>query len=110
MRPRPVPALRRVDLLFNVAPVWHAIDRGETPPPLARADAPRTWLLWRRGIAIHWRSIDADEAWALDACAAQATFADLCEGLCARVGEERAPLRAATLLKQWAGDGILRGI
>jgi hypothetical protein len=90
--------------------VWQALDRGETPPPLVPDDATRAWLLWRKSLAIHWRSIDTDEVWALDACGAGATFAGLWEGLCTRVGEEGAPRRAATLLKQWASDGVLGSI
>lgn len=109
MRPRPVPALRRIVLEFNVPAMCSAIERGE-PPPGVREELPRSWLIWRKGLAIHWRSIDADEAWALDACAGDATFADLCAGLCEFTGEAGAPMRAATLLKQWASDEILRAV
>jgi len=110
MRPRPVPALRRVALHFNVPPMCGAIERGEPPPPAVRADHPRDWLVWRKGLAIHWRSIDAGEAWAIAACTGDATFADLCAGLCDFTGEHNAPLRAATLLKQWASDEILSAV
>lgn len=110
MRPRPVAALRRVQLRYNVPPLRSAIERGEPLPAIACADAPRTWLIWRKVLAIHWRCIDADEAWALDACAADASFADLCAGLCDFAGEAAAPLRAATLLKQWASDEVLRAV
>lgn len=110
LRPRPVPAVRRLDLHWNVPAVWRAVDRGEPPPALARVDPARPWLLWRRELAIHWRSLDADEAWALDVCVAGATFGEVCEGLCARVGEEHAALRAASALKQWLSDGVLASV
>lgn len=110
MRPQPIAALRRVQLHYNVPALRSAIERGEPLPAIARADAPRTWLVWRKALAIHWRSIDADEAWALHACAEDASFADLCAGLCDYVGEDAAPLRGATLLKQWASDEVLRAV
>jgi hypothetical protein len=109
MRPRAVPALRRVLLEYNVPAMRSALERGE-PPPALRAQAPRNWLIWRKGLAIHWRSIEADEAWALDACAREASFAELCAGLCDFTGEAEAPLRAATLLKQWASDEVLQTV
>lgn len=109
MRPRLVPALRRVELDYNVPAMCAAIERGEAlPAPCAQA--PRAWLIWRKALAVHWRSIDADEAWALDACAREATFAELCAGLCDFTGDAAAPLRAATLLKQWASDEVLRAV
>jgi hypothetical protein len=107
LAPRPVATIRRLDLHFNVPAVWSAVDRGEPMPALSPEPAARPWLLWRRELSIHWRSLDADEAWALDACAEGATFGDLCDGLCERVGEEHAALRAAGVLKQWLTDGVL---
>jgi hypothetical protein len=94
---------------YNVPAMRSALERGE-PPPALRAQAPRNWLIWRKGLAIHWRSIEADEAWALDACAREASFAELCAGLCDFTGEAEAPLRAATLLKQWASDEVLQTV
>ncbi len=110
LTPRLVPAVRRLDLHWNVPPLWRALDRDQTPPAPARAETPQAWLLWRRDLSIHWRSLDAHEAWAIDACAAGATFGDLCGGLGDRVGVEQAPLRAATALKQWISDGVIAAV
>ena len=68
------------------------------------------WLLWREGIVIRWRSIEPDEAWALQCCADGEDFGAVCAGLRVRIGEEAAALRAATCLKQWASDGILEAV
>jgi Putative DNA-binding domain len=110
MRPRFVHALRQLTLEWNVPALWSALETGETPPPPTRLEHPVDWLLWRQGISIRWRSIDAHEAWALRACAGGADFDVLCNGLCERIGRDAAPLRAATYLKQWASDGLLAAV
>jgi hypothetical protein len=110
MRPAFVPAVRRIHLRFNVPSLWCALDAGQAPPAPAYSDPARTWLLWRKGLAIHWRPVDPDEAWMLERSDAGASFARLCRELCRRHGEDGAPLRAATVLRQWASDEILAAL
>ena len=110
LRPRFQPALRRLDLEWEVPGLWSALDRGDPPPPLVRAERARPWLLWRDGLRVRWRSLAPDEAWALGACAAGEDFGAVCAGFCARGGEEGAALRAATCLRQWAEDGLLEAL
>lgn len=82
-----------------------AIDEGA--PTLADGDSPIRWLLWRDADGdVHWRSLEADEAEALHAVSADASFGELCEALSALHGEDGA-LRAASLLKRWLADGLL---
>ena len=110
MRPRLVPASRRLALAWNVPALWSAIDADETPPPPTRLEQTVDWLVWRDGVRVRWRSIDADEAWALNACRDGEDFEFICAGLCARVGADAAAFRAATYLKQWASDGLLAAL
>jgi len=131
IRPRLKPAVRRLALEWNVPVVWKAIDGDEAVPALARAgragsadgavsadgagsagcaDSAVEWLLWRQDLLVRWRSIDPDEAWALRRCDDGEDFGAICAGLCGRVGEKAAALRAATFLKQWAVDGVLEAI
>lgn len=110
MQPRLKPAVRRLALEWNVPSLWTAFDREHEPPPPTRAEQPVDWLLWREGIRVRWRSIDPEEAWALQSCADGDTFGALCAGLCEWVGEDAAAFRAATCLKQWASDGVLEAI
>ncbi|MCY4284449.1 MAG: DNA-binding domain-containing protein [Thiotrichales bacterium] len=119
IQPRLKPAVRRVTLEWNVPVVWKAIDGDETVPAPSRTNcagsASRTecaveWLLWRQDLLVRWRSIDPDEAWALRRCDTSEDFGAICAGLCERVGEEAAALRAATFLKQWAADGVLEAV
>ncbi len=70
----------------------------------------RTWLLWRSGHEVRWRSLPQDEAAALDAVAAGATFAGVCERLGQRIPAEHLPLHAAGLLKRWVADGCIAAV
>ena len=110
IRPRPKPAARRLALGTNTPAIWGAIDRGEVPPPLVIAARAVEWLLWRQGVSVHWRSIEPDEAWALQVGAEGGDFGAICSGLADRIGPDRAALRAATCLKQWVTDGLLEAI
>ncbi len=101
------PSVRRLNLAWNVPAMWRAIDRKESPPAAARADQVTPWLLWRSQLEIHWRSLGAEEAWALDACMSATRFGELCEGLCRFVGESDAAMHAAGLLKRWVTDGLV---
>ena len=79
----------------------------EGVPGLSDVDAPLRWLLWRDVHGdVRWRTLDDDEADALHALGADATFAELCERLSAHHGDDCA-LRAASLLKRWLADGLL---
>ncbi len=102
------PSLRRLTLEWNIPTIWKAVtaDAEATPPP-AVLDQPQAWLIWRNGITSYFRSLDAAEADALDSARAGAGFGEVCEGLCAFVSEDEAPLHAAQYLKTWLTDGLI---
>lgn len=105
------PALRRLDLGWNVPALWQAVaDECDAPPVPERFDAPVGWLLWRKDLAVHWRSLDHDERWTLDAAGDGLTFAELCEGLLARTHDDQVPARAAGYLKRWVTDELVARI
>ncbi|GAB4513155.1 MAG: DNA-binding domain-containing protein [Sulfuricaulis sp.] len=133
------PAMRRLDLRWNVPIIWKAINqdldveknsiscRGETSATPAAGNAqhvealhnipapeageyPQAWLVWRQGLKTWFRSLSVDEAWALDAARRGETFATLCEGLCEWIDAQNVALHAAGLMKQWITDGIVSGI
>jgi putative DNA-binding protein len=106
----PHPALRRLDLEWNVPAIWKAIDAGQEPEP-CRANSVRVpWIIWRRALKVYFRSLEADEAWALGALMAGRCFGDLCEDLCKWREETEVALHAAAMLKRWLTDGLIAGI
>jgi len=104
------PSVQRLDLHWNTAAAWKALDAGDTPPGPDRSPYPVPWLVWRRDLQQYFRSLDVDEAWALDAMLDGAPFADVCEGVCEWVDAAHAPMRVAGLLKAWIAEGLLRGL
>ncbi|MDH3712467.1 MAG: DNA-binding domain-containing protein [Gammaproteobacteria bacterium] len=101
------PSMRVLELLWNVPVVWQALDAGQVPPPLSVAEAPMVWLMWRLEQQPHWRSLQADEAWALNQAGAGGSFGAICEGLQDWLEVAQIPLRGAGFIKQWVSDGLV---
>lgn len=106
----PHPSLRRLDLRWNVPTVWKEIEAGREPPALEESDYPIAWLVWRQDLLTYFRSLNVDEAWALDALLRGETFAAICEGLTEWIDAQNIAVHAAGLLKQWLTDGLISEI
>ncbi len=104
------PAQRLLDLWWNAPAVWQALDGGNEPPAPQRAPHPLRWVMWRKDLSPHWRSLEVDEAWALEHAANGGDFASLCEGLLEWLDATAVPSRAAGFLRQWLADGLVRGL
>lgn len=102
-----IPALRWLDLYWNVPMIEQACDQGGEVPAAERAQYPVRWLLWRQEMKTRWRSLEVHEAWAIEQAAAGADFGAICEGLLEWVDEARVALVAAGLMKQWISDELL---
>lgn len=104
------PSLQRLDLNYNVPALFEAATRDDAPPPLVGESDALAWILWRRNLIVHWRSLEPDEAWALGAAGQGQTFGDLCSGLCGWHEPDAVPMRAASLLRTWLEEGLLSGV
>jgi hypothetical protein len=104
LRFRFLPSLRRLDLAWSVARTW----KEDAPPE--RLEASVAWAFWRPELVTEYRSLDPDEAWAVDAASGDATFAELCEGLLRWHSPEQAPARAAGLLRAWLDQRMLAAV
>jgi hypothetical protein len=87
-----------------------ALDTGTELPQLQRADYPQRWLLWRQDMKTHWRSLDVQEAWAIEQAGNGASFAEICEGLLEWIDEQQVALTGAGFLKQWVSDKLVTQI
>ncbi|MDJ0929398.1 MAG: DNA-binding domain-containing protein [Gammaproteobacteria bacterium] len=104
------PSLRFLQLRTNVPMIFGAVARDESMPDLVTETEPVDWLVWRRDLVVRWRSLTVDEAWALQAIADGASFAQLCEGLCDWHDVADVPIRAASFLRGWLTDGLITRI
>lgn len=101
------PSLRRLDLSWNAPQLWSAIDRGGEPIASLHNQYPVGWVVWRRGLQTFYRSLEVDEARALDAAADGESFGAICAGLTEWVDELNAPRRAAGMVGRWVEEGLI---
>lgn len=103
------PSVQRLDLQSNMPKFWQALAAEEEPPAID-TEEPASWLLWRKDLDTHWRSLSEDEAMMLDTAQHGANFGELCEGLCQWHAPEGVALQAASYLKLWLSDGLITAI
>lgn len=103
-------SIRWLDLHWNIPPIWVARDDDTSTPEPTRESIPTRWLMWRKELSPHWRSLDVGEAWAIQAALNGANFAELCEGLLEWYDADTVAMAAAGYLKQWIHDGLITGI
>jgi hypothetical protein len=101
------PSVRLLELRHNTAALRAAVDTGAEMPAPAPAEGPVPWIVWRRDLEVHHRSMTEPEAWALGAARDGRTFPELCEGLCAWVAPEDVPGQASEWLRGWIGEQLL---
>lgn len=99
--------IKSIDLHYNVASYWQAVNDQETPPDIIKENYPVRWLIWRQELNPHWRSLDVHEAWAYEQAQQGANFADICAGLTEWIDEQHVALQAAGFLKQWISDQLI---
>jgi hypothetical protein len=104
----PVPAVALVPAAFGVEDTWRAIEAGGAATAPARAPDGHALVVWRRGVAVQHRAVDAAERRALERLLAGTTFGALCADLGAATGSDEASAAlAARCLGQWVADGLL---
>jgi len=114
-------SVRRLNLRWNVAPIWKAVKQNidaeesgaqpltDVPAPVSE-EFPRAWLIWRQDLRTYFRSLPVDEAWAIDTAIAGGAFAEICDGLTEWIDAQIVASHAAGLLKQWITDCLIAEI
>ncbi len=104
---RLLPCVQWQTCRFNSLALWRALKAQDEFPGSQALAQEQVCLIWRQGLISHYRSLDHSEAQALHGMAVDGwSFAELCEQL-HELGDN-APLQAATWLRQWLSDGLLR--
>ena len=101
------PSLRLCRFEWNVPQMWKLLTSDSPSEIEATANAATPWLIWRDGLITHYRSLAQDEYQALQCLCEGGDFDDICVSLIGFYQEAEVPLRAATLLKSWLGQGLL---
>jgi putative DNA-binding protein len=99
--------VRQIDLHSNAVDYWRASKELCAVPSGVETSPTTHWLLWRRGVATLFRSVDPVEAIALQAARAGNSFGALCETLATSVEETQVAMRAASLLRGWLSEELI---
>jgi hypothetical protein len=104
------PAVRRVELRFNIPEIWRALNQKASLPPFEVLDSPQAWIVWRSDLKLFFRSLNLGEALAFDALHQGLYFAEVCEGLCDRLQAENVAATAAGFLDRWLAEGWIAAL
>lgn len=104
------PSLRRINLTGNAPQVWQASNRKEPLPAFTTNSESQAWIIWRQQLKLLFRSLPAEEAYALDAFIKGCCFAGVCTGLCEWLDEEQVAMKAAVFLQSWLRDGWIADV
>lgn len=102
----PVPTTRLLVFRHNTVAVWQALDDDQVPPELQSAEIAVDWLVWRKGLQPHFRSLHRAEAALLRAMLDGSSFAEACSQ-----AEGPSDGDVSTLIggfmRQWLDDQLL---
>lgn len=104
-----VPTLVFLTANTNAGAIWSAIIAGEQLPGAGWLASPATIAVWREGLTSAFRTLDADEADALQYLHAGKSFGQLCNRLVERLGEQDGIAGSAAYLARWLGDRLIVG-
>jgi hypothetical protein len=101
------PSLRVHVMTTNVEAIWSALCEERTPPESEMLAEAGGLLVWRRQFTSRLREIDGLEYAALAQLQRNGSFADLCEMLVARLGEQDGVAKVGGLLAGWLGSELI---
>jgi hypothetical protein len=102
------PSLRLLEARAAVDDAWSAATAGSAMAALEARPTPLR--VWREGLAVFHRRLDAVELTALRAIAGGERFAAVCEAAAAVAGEEQAAAAVVACLRRWLADGMIVGL
>lgn len=107
----PVPTTQFLTFRHNTVAVWQALDDEQVPPVLQDSGIEVDWLVWRKGLQPHFRSMHRAEATLLREMRDGASFAAACS--CAEADvehEDDASMLIGSFMRQWFQDELLARI
>lgn len=108
----PVPTTQLLAFRHNTVAVWQALDDEQAPPGLQASAVEVDWLVWRKGLQPHFRSLHRAEAALLRAMLDGASFAQACsraEGLVdGDPDDAEVSMLIGGFMRQWLEDQLLQ--
>lgn len=104
------PTLRALPLRFNTVALWHALDRGESPPSAVRLEEPAWLMIWRKGWEPHFRTIGAGEHAVLTKLQSGSTVAAVVAELTDTHFGGQGAVAMVTFLRAWITEELVVGL
>ncbi|MFZ6875911.1 putative DNA-binding domain-containing protein [Undibacterium sp. Di27W] len=101
-------SLQFLSMQWNAVAIWLALNDDATPPAPTCTPEPATWIIWRKQLQAHFRSLVTEEAEALRQLSRGQRFAEVCEE-----AAEKNPDIANEIggwLQTWVVDEMLAGV
>jgi hypothetical protein len=102
------PSVQMLRIYWNTTEVWQALENeSQDIPKWSKRRKPNFWIILRSDLQTAFRSMEKDEAFALELVHQNNTFGEICEKLCDRMPEEKIPLFVLTCLQSWIQEGLI---
>jgi hypothetical protein len=104
------PSLQILPMHWNATEIWLALDRDEAPPDAVRADEPGHWLVWRKDLQPHFRSLSDLETRALRGLQQGLSFAEVCSVAASGANQDDVSVQIASWLQTWVNEAVLASV
>lgn len=103
-----VPTTSIVRHHYNTLDIWHAIDSDGEPPTSVELDQPVDILIWRKGHSPHFRSLSAQESFAIERLLNGDELDRMAQELASLFPDDNVALLIGQFLQRWIADETLR--
>ncbi|HYD81178.1 MAG TPA: DNA-binding domain-containing protein [Paucimonas sp.] len=107
----PQPSLHFLTLRWNAVDIWLALDKEheeQVPPAAAQSGQPTQWIIWRKDLQPHFRSLSAHEARALQGLRQGQSFSGVCGIAAAAAGDgDDIASQIGGWLQSWLEEALL---
>jgi hypothetical protein len=101
------PSLQFLPMHTNATAIWLAMEQDLTPPDAVVSENPEHWLIWRKQLQSHFRSLDQYETKALQELRRGDAFSAVCDAANESAGEQDITPKIAGWLQTWLHDELL---
>jgi len=100
------PSLQLLALHWNVPAIWLALEKEEEPPEAVAVEPALGWMVWRKELQPHFRSLTAYETLALTGLAQGLSFSRVCSDA-AELADDDITAQIAGWLHGWITEAVL---
>jgi hypothetical protein len=105
-----ISSINKIKLNWNIVEIWKGFHEEDKIVSPSKSNEIENWIVWRKDNKVQFSSLLKEEMYVLDAMERHSHFGSICEGLCQWINEEEIAVYAASVLKRFIIDGVIREI